>query len=124
MKELSTHFCIIRPELIRANLSMKENIGKPAKSPEFYCTQKILLEQEPSTDEAGTKWTITFRAVTKDSSARNADGSKQYIGVYQTDGSLHIIGSATDAPLISVSPAEGGVYVVSASFEDVSPVEL
>lgn len=124
MKELSTHFCIIRPELIRANLALKENIGKPAKSPEFLCTQKILLEQEPSEDEAGTKWIQSFRAVTKDNSVRSFDGSRQYLGLYLTDGSLRIIGSATDAPLITVTPAEGDVYVVSANFESVSPIDL
>lgn len=124
MKELSTHFCIIRPELIRAALSMRENICKPAVSPEFYCIRKLLVEQESEDDEPGTKWRISFRAVTKDSSVKNADSSKQYIGVYLTDGSLRIIGSADDAPYITVSPAEGGVYVVSASFDALAPIDL
>jgi len=103
---------------------MKENISKPATSPDFNCTQKVLFEQEASSDEGGIKYEITLRAITKDSEVMEFNGTKAYVGVYLTDGSIRVIGTADEAPELSISPAEGGVYVLSLSFETLSPIDL
>ena len=66
MKEISTHFCAIEPSHISRALLMKEDISMPANSRDFPCKGKVLFEQSPTDTEAGTKWSMTFRAVTTD----------------------------------------------------------
>lgn len=123
MRALSSHFLIIPEQLIRESLEMGDKISKPVGSREYSCTSKVIFSQTPSSDEAGTSFSQTFRAVTKDQSANRFNGDKAYIGLIFTDGSIEIIGSAWETPRISVTPYEGAC-VVETAFSATSPIIL
>lgn len=124
MKEISTHFCAIEPAQISRALLMKEEISMPANSRDFPCKGKVLFEQSPTDTEAGTKWNMTFRAVTTDKFAERLNGRRQCIGFFLSDGSLRIIGAHDAAPVLHVTPYDGSVCVVSATFESTTPLAL
>lgn len=123
MNDISNHFCFIEPELIRDHLLLGHEIYKPHISPEFRCNSKVIFDQQPEQSDAGTSWTQTFRGVTVDSSVMDWNNRRAYIGIYRTDGSLLIIGSSTETPLITVTP-NVGVFVAETSFETVSPAVI
>ena len=123
MTDISTHFCLIEPALIRDEMLLGSEIYKPHASPEFQCNSKVIFDQQPEQSDAGTSWSQTFRGVTADSSVMDWNNRRAYIGIFRTDGSLLIIGSPTEAPLITVTP-NVGVFVTEASFETVSPAVI
>ena len=123
MTDISTHFCLIEPALIRDEMLLGSEICKPHSSPEFQCNSKVIFDQQPEQSDAGTSWSQTFRGVTSDSSVMDWNNRRAYIGIFRTDGSLLIIGSPTEAPLITVTP-NIGVFVAEATFETVSPAVI
>ena len=123
MTDISTHFCLIEPALIRDEMLLGSDIYKPHASPEFQCNSKVIFDQQPEQSDAGTSWSQTFRGVTADSSVMDWNNRRAYIGIFRTDGSLLIIGSPTEAPFITVSP-NVGVFVAEATFETVSPAVI
>lgn len=123
MNDISTHFCLIEPNLIKEDLRLGSQIYKPHSSPQFQCNSKVIFDQHPEKSDAGTSWSQTFRGVTPDSSIMEWNGRRAYIGVFRTDGSLIIIGSPTEVPLITVTP-NVGVFVVESTFETVNPAVI
>lgn len=125
MNEFSTHFCLVEPSKFDRELLLTgARLGKPESADEFSCKGKVLFEQSPSTDDDGTVWNQTFRAVTDDPRVLRYNGTRQLLGIYLTDGSIRFLGNADDAPLLTVTPYEMGMYSVSASFKSLSPVVL
>ena len=120
MNDISTHFCLIQPELIKDDLLMLAEINRPADSPRFLCNSKIIFDQVLQESDSGLSWSQTFRGVSSDKDLMNWNGRRAYIGIYRTDSSLIIIGSATEVPLITVTP-HVGVFVVESTFETVVP---
>ena len=120
MNDISTHFCLIEPDLISEQLLFGSEIAKPSTSPVFRCNSKITFDQQSEQSDAGTSWTQTFRGVTSDSSLLDWNNRKAYIGIFRTDGSLLIIGSATEAPMITVTP-NVGAFVADATFQAIRP---
>lgn len=123
MRALSTHFLIIPEQLISEALKLGGKISKPVGSREFSCTSKVIFSQTSSPDESGTSYSQTFRGVTKDVSALEFNGARAYLGLIFTDGSIEVIGSAQEAPMLSVTPYEGAM-VVELSFSATSPIIL
>ena len=123
MNDISTQFCLIKPELIREDLLVGREIYKPHISPRFLCNSKIVFDQTPEQKDAGTSWTQTFRGVCSDKSLMDWNWFRAYIGIYRTDGSLIIIGSATEVPLITVTP-HVGVFVVESTFDSIAPAVI
>lgn len=123
MNDISTQFCLIKPELIREDLLVGREIYKPHISPRFLCNSKIVFDQTSEQKDAGTSWTQTFRGVCSDKSLMDWNWFRAYIGIYRTDGSLIIMGSATEVPLITVTP-HVGVFVVESSFDSVVPAVI
>ncbi len=123
MNDISTHFCLIEPDMIHEDLLLGLEINKPHAVPEFQCNSKVIFDQQPEKSDAGTSWSQTFRGVTPDSSIMEWNGRRAYIGVFRTDGSLIIIGSPTEVPLITVTP-NVGVFVAESTFETVSPAVI
>lgn len=123
MNDISTQFCLIQPELIKDDLLMLAKINRPADSPRFLCNSKIIFDQVLQESDSGLSWSQTFRGVSSDKDLMNWNGRRAYIGIYRTDGSLIIIGSATEVPLITVTPYVG-VFVVESTFETVSPAVI
>ena len=120
MNDISTQFCLIQPELIKDDLLMLAEIHRPADSPRFLCNSKIIFDQVLQESDSGLSWNQTFRGVSSDKDLMNWNGRRAYIGIYRTDGSLIIMGSATEVPLITVTP-HVGVFVVESTFETVVP---
>ena len=123
MKDISTQFCLIEPELIKEELMMSAEISRPAASPRFLCNSKIIFDQALEESDSGLSWNQTFRGVSSDKDLINWNGRRAYIGIYRTDGSLIIMGSATEVPLITVTP-HVGVFVVESSFDSVVPAVI
>ena len=123
MNDISTHFCLIEPDLISEQLLLGSKISKPHSSPEFQCNSKVIFDQQPEQSDSGTSWSQTFRGVSTDRKLMTWNGRRAYIGIYRTDGTLIIVGSATEVPLITVTPYVG-VFVVESSFETVSPAVI
>lgn len=120
MNDISTQFCLIQPDLIKDDLLLGSEIYKPHSSPRFLCNSKVIFDQQPEQSDSGTSWSQTFRGVSSDKDLMNWNGRRAYIGIYRTDGSLIIMGSATEVPLITVTP-HVGVFVVESTFETVVP---
>lgn len=123
MNDISNQFCLISPELIKDDLLMSVQITKPDDSPRFLCSSKLIFDQTSQESDSGLSWSQTFRGVSTDQELMNWNGRRAYIGIYRTDGTLIIVGSATEVPLITVTP-HVGVFVVESSFETVSPAVI
>ena len=123
MNDISTHFCLIEPDMIREQLLLGSEIHKPHTSPEFQCNSKVIFDQQPEQSDAGISWSQTFRGVTSHSSVMSWNNRRAYIGIFRTDGSLLVIGSPTEVPLITVTP-NVGTFVVETSFETVNPAVI
>lgn len=125
MREISTHFCLVEPSAFsRESLLTGASLTLPAGAVKIACKGKVLFEQSPSTDDDGVVWNQTFRAVTDDERAMTYNGTRKMIGVYLTDGSIVYLGNADDAPLLTVTPYEAGMFSFSASFKALDPVVL
>lgn len=120
MNDISTHFCLIEPDMIREDLLLGLEINKPHAVPEFQCNSKVIFDQQPQQSDAGSSWSQTFRGVTADSSVMEWNNRRAYIGIFRTDGSILVIGSPTEAPLITVT-SNVGVFVAQATFESIRP---
>lgn len=123
MNDISTQFCLIQPELIKDDLLLGSEIYKPHNSPRFLCNSKVIFDQVQQESDSGLSWSQTFRGVSSDKDLMNWNGRRAYIGIYRTDGSLIIMGSATEVPLITVTP-HVGVFVAESTFETVSPAVI
>ena len=123
MKDFSSHFCIILPELLADMISPELCLYPPHGSIDIPCIRKVSLEQSPVNDENGYRWSISFSAITKEAAAVEFDGRKAYIGVFISDGTVRIIGRKDRQPVISVTPY-AGAYSVSAEFEALKPIVI
>lgn len=123
MKDFSSHFCIILPELLADMISPELCLYPPHGSIDIPCIRKVSLEQSPVNDENGYRWSMTFSAITKEASAGDYDGMRAYIGIFISDGTVRIIGRKDRQPVISVTPY-AGVYAVSAEFEALKPIVI
>lgn len=123
MNDISTQFCLIDPKLIKENLLLGSEITTPESSPSFQCNSKIIFDQSPEQSDAGMSWSQTFRGVSSDKRLMEWNGRRAYVGIYRTDGSLIIIGSPTEVPLITITP-NVGVFVAETSFETITPATI
>ncbi len=123
MIEISSHFCLIAPELIRENMKLQRVTYIPSGADEFACTAPISLTQTPRSGADGQVWDISFRAVTADCSVRAYNSRRLYIAVVMSDGSARIIGTASEVPMVTVTPS-GRFSEVSATFKAAVPMDL
>lgn len=124
MIEITSHFILVRPELIQSDLQLHRVTYIPVGAEEFACKSKITLEQTPQSDDRGGVWRQRFRAVTDDCTVRRHDGAERYVGVIMSDGSVRIIGSAGEAPIVTVTPSDQGASVVETTFDTAEPLDL
>ena len=123
MKDFSSHFCIILPELLAAIISPELCLYPPHGSIDIPCIRKVSLEQTPVNDENGYRWSVSFSGITRESVAADFDGMTAYLGVFISDGTVRIIGRKDRQPVISVTPY-AGVYAVTAEFETLKPIVI
>lgn len=124
MKEITTHFAIIDPELIRDSLALGENVSCPSRAPRFVSNRKVIFSQEHSSDDSGSLWRKSFRAVCTDPAVQRFNGASAYPAFWQSDETMVVMGGAFSVPRIIVTPSEGGVFVVTASIEEDCPTLL
>ena len=123
MRDLSNHFCIIPPELLTGFLTPGECRFMPHGATDIACSRKIVIDQTPTDDSDGRRWSISMSAASKDDCLCDKDGVRAYIGVFLTDGTIRILGTPDFVPVISVTPYSGA-YSVSASFEALRALDL
>lgn len=123
MKEIASRFCIIEPEEIRQLLLSGEKVALTHTMDQYSTSGRVQFSQEPSTGDNGTSWEQSFRAVVRNPAIMKYNGRRRYVGVFRTDGSFFIIGSATEVPELTVTPHENAL-VVEISFETVEPVRV
>lgn len=123
MQEISSHFALITPESIQDTLRLQRVTFIPVGAIEFACTNPVSVSQTPTASSAGTTWDINFRAVTTDNEVRDYNGRRLLIGIIMADGSARIIGNASEAPMITVTPY-ASANQVSASFKSAVPLDL
>ncbi|MGM9763366.1 MAG: hypothetical protein ACI3ZQ_05040 [Candidatus Cryptobacteroides sp.] len=116
MIEVSSHFCLIEPEQIQERLLNGGKITPSADMSHFASRGKVLFSQEPETGDNGLSYSQTFRAVVPDEGIIDYNGRQLYVGIFRSDGSVFIIGTGTEVPLIVVTPHEN-VFVVETHFE-------
>lgn len=123
MREISSHFCIIKPELIQKDLLIGKPIKPTADMLRYASRGKVVFSQDPETGDNGLSYRQTFRAVVKDSDVMEYNGCNMYVGVFRSDGSMFVIGSATEVPVLVVVPYEN-VFSVETTFDSLSPAVL
>ncbi len=123
-REISNRFCLIEPSLISSSLRMREHIFLPDESPVFISRKKLTFGQTPSKSDSGIIWSQTFQGVSSDRKLLEYNRSRMYVGFFLTDGSLKVIGTADDVPVIQVTPYEQGQFVLNVSFDSTQEVIL
>lgn len=120
MKEIASRFCLIDPEEIRQLLKDGEKVELTHTMGQFPTSGRVQFSQEPSMGDDGTSWEQSFRAVVTDSTIMVYNGIRMYVGVFCTDGTFFVIGSATETPMLTVTPYENS-YVLETVFETTEP---
>lgn len=123
MGNVSSRFCIIDPAEIRDHLKMGEKVELTHTMEQYATSGRVQFTQEPSSGDDGCSWEQSFRAVVRQPSVLKYNGSRHYLGIFRTDGSLIVIGSADLAPLIVVTPYEDALSV-EATFGTAEPAEI
>lgn len=123
MNEIASRFCFIEPDDIRNRLMSGTKVELMSGWPQYPTSGKVSFSQEPGRGDNGISWEQSFRAVVTDRSVMKYNGRQCYVGVFRTDGSFFIIGSATEVPVMSITPYENAI-VVETSFETTEPVEI
>lgn len=124
MKEISTRFCLLSPELVQAPLLMHELVVPDADTLQFQAVGKIIFDQSPSDSDDGVVWNQTFRAVTADRQVLRHRDARLYPGFWMTDGTLRVVGSHDTVPLVTVAPYDQGRFLVQVSFQAREPLIL
>lgn len=123
MGSISSRFCIIEPSEIRGLLQAGEEVELTHTMDQYATSGRIQFTQEPSFGDDGCSWEQSFRAVVRQPSILKYNCSRHYLGIFRTDGSLFVIGSADLAPLIVVTPYEDALSV-EATFGTAEPAEI
>jgi len=124
MTEISSHFCLIAPELISEALKLQRVTYIPSGAEEFACTAPVSINQTPTSGAAGQVWDISFTAVTDDRAIRKYNGRRFYIAILMSDGSARIIGTSSEVPMVTVEPAGQSSNRVTTSFRSAVPIDL
>lgn len=119
--DYSNRFHIIPRTLLQDHLQFGALPYAPEGSLDLSANSPVSFSQSPESSEHGVSWRQDFSAVVDDRRAVGFSGVRAYIAFAMTDGTLRLIGSAQEAPLITVTPHAGGQRV-SASFLSPEPV--
>lgn len=121
--DFSHRFHIIPRDLLKEQLLLGDKPGVPEGSLTLAASTPVTFSQDPEVSDNGTVWRQTFGAVVDDPSVMEHSGSRAYIAFYMTDGSLRLIGTAEEAPLVTVTP-HAGAQRVSITFDSPDPLIL
>ena len=114
---ITSHFALIDPELIRDYIRFQPLNFLPVGSVEFQASGQISFEQTPEESESG----LSYR---QELSLSTLEGDLLgYVAFYMSDGSLRLIGTASCAPRLKVTPFTGALKLET-SFDSASPLVL
>lgn len=119
----SNRFHLISPELLKEYLTFGSSPFIPEGSDEACALRPVVFSQTPETDDHGTLWKMNFSAAVADRSLMKYNKTRAYVIFHMSDGTIRLIGSHHEAPLISVTP-HAGALSISATFESGDPVRL
>lgn len=121
--DFSTRFYIFSPELIQDSLAFRSSPYVPEGADEVRAHRVIILSQEPQTDDHGTFWKTHFSASVSDPQLMKYNKTRAYIVFHMNDGTIRLLGTAHEAPLVIVTP-HAGALSLSATFDAADPICL
>lgn len=126
MNAISTtsHFALIEPtNALRDYLRMQPLNYLPVEATEFSAGSQIIFDQTPEEGESGTIWRQELSLVTDNREVMPFNGRRMFVAFWMSDGSLRLLGNASSAPLLKITPY-AGAFKLEASFSSLEPLIL
>lgn len=121
---ITSHFALIEPtEELRDYLRMQPLNYLPVEASEFSASSQIKFDQTPEDEESGIIWRQEVSLVTDCQEVMQFNGRLMFVAFWMSDGSLRLIGSASSAPRLKITPY-AGAFKIEASFSSLEPLIL
>lgn len=121
---ITSHFALIEPtEELRDYLRMQPLNYLPVEASEFSASSQIKFDQTPEDEESGIIWRQEVSLVTDCQEVMQFNGRLMFVAFWMSDGSLRLIGSASSAPRLKITPY-AGAFKLEASFSSLEPLIL
>lgn len=121
---ITSHFALIEPtDALRDYLRMQPLNYLPVEATEFSAGSQIIFDQTPEEGESGTTWRQELSLVTDNREVMPFNGRRMFVAFWMSDGSLRLLGNASSAPLLKITPY-AGAFKLEASFSSLEPLIL
>lgn len=121
---ITSHFALIEPtDELRDYLRMQPLNYLPVEASEFSANSQIKFDQTPEDEESGISWKQEVSLVTDCQEVMQFNGRLMFVAFWMSDGSLRLIGSASSAPRLKITPY-AGAFKLEASFSSLEPLIL
>lgn len=121
---ISSHFALIEPtEALRDYLRMQPLNYLPVEASEFSAGSQIIFDQTAEEGESGIVWRQELSLVTDNQEVMQYNGRRMFVAFWMSDGSLRLIGNASSAPRLKITPYAGAMKL-EASFSSLEPLIL
>ena len=121
---ITSHFALIEPtDELRDYLRMQPLNYLPVEASEFSASSQIKFDQTPEDEESGISWRQEVSLVTDAQEVMQFNGCLMFVAFWMSDGSLRLIGSASSAPRLKITPY-AGAFKLEASFSSLEPLIL
>ncbi len=121
---ITSHFALIEPtNALRDYLRMQPLNYLPVEATEFSAGSQITFDQTPEEGESGTIWRQELSLVTDNREVMPFNGRRMFVAFWMSDGSLRLLGNASSAPLLKITPY-AGAFKLEASFSSLEPLIL
>ena len=121
---ITSHFALIEPtEELRDYLRMQPLNYLPVEASEFSASSQIKFDQTPEDEESGIIWRQEVSLVTDCQEVMQFNGRLMFVAFWMSDGSLRLIGNASSAPRLKITPY-AGAFKIEASFSSLEPLIL
>lgn len=121
---ITSHFALIEPtDELRDYLRMQPLNYLPVEASEFSANSQITFDQTPEDEESGTIWRQELSLVTDNQEVMPFNDRLMFVAFWMSDGSLRLIGSASSAPRLKITPY-AGAFKLETSFSSLEPLIL
>lgn len=121
---ITSHFALIEPtDELRDYLRMQPLNYLPVEASEFSASSQIKFDQTPEDEESGISWRQEVSLVTDCQEVMQFNSRLMFVAFWMSDGSLRLIGSASSAPRLKITPY-AGAFKLEASFSSLEPLIL
>lgn len=121
---ITSHFALIEPtEELCEYLRMQPLNYLPVDATEFSANSQITFSQTPEEGESGLSWRQEVSMVVDKRDLMLYNGRRMFIAFWMSDGSLRLIGNASSAPRLKITPYAGAMRLES-SFNSREPLIL